>query len=91
MALLAGDLLAAEGILLQNGMINEAIKINIEMYSWNRALELALKHKKMLSEVLLARKNYLQILEKKETNQSYLAVMNNLNRPANSSRVRIKT
>lgn len=36
MALLAGDLLAAEGILLQSGFINEAIRINIEVYNWNR-------------------------------------------------------
>lgn len=36
MSLLAGDLLAAEGILLQNGFVNEAIKINIQMYNWNR-------------------------------------------------------
>lgn len=36
MALLAGDLLAAEGILLQSGLIKEAIRINIEVYNWNR-------------------------------------------------------
>lgn len=78
MTLLAGDLLAAEGILLQNGLVPEAIRINIEMYNWNRALELALKHKKLLSEVLEARKRYLQILGKKEVNQSFLAVQSNI-------------
>lgn len=36
MALLAGDLLAAEGILLQSGLIKEAIHINLEVYNWNR-------------------------------------------------------
>lgn len=36
MALLSGDLLTAEGILLQNGLIEEAIRINIEVYNWNR-------------------------------------------------------
>lgn len=36
MALLSGDLLTAEGILLQNGLIEEAVRINIEIYNWNR-------------------------------------------------------
>ena len=36
MALLAGDLIAAEGLLLQNGLIPEAIRINIKVYKWNR-------------------------------------------------------
>lgn len=35
-ALLAGDLLSAEGILLQNGLTAEAVRINIEVYNWNR-------------------------------------------------------
>ncbi|XP_033228073.1 intraflagellar transport protein 80 homolog [Belonocnema kinseyi] len=79
-ALLAGDLLAAEGILLQNGLVSEAIQINIQVYNWNRALELAIKHKKQLEEVLAARKNYLQIINKEETNQSYLALLSNISR-----------
>lgn len=36
MALLSGDLLTAEGILLQNGLTEEAVRINIEIYNWNR-------------------------------------------------------
>lgn len=78
MALLAGDLLAAEGVLLQNGLITEAIRINLEMYNWNRALELAIKHKKLLSEVLESRKRYLEILGKKEVSQSFLTVHANI-------------
>ncbi|KAL7303838.1 hypothetical protein TKK_0003962 [Trichogramma kaykai] len=78
MALLAGDLLAAEGILLQNGLVPEAIRINVEMYNWARALKLAIKHKKLLSEVLEARKRYLEALDKKEVNQSFLAVQANI-------------
>ncbi|PBC33240.1 Intraflagellar transport protein [Apis cerana cerana] len=78
MALLSGDLLTAEGILLQNGLIEEAIRINIEVYNWNRALELAIRHKKQLDEVLNTRKKYLQVINKKETNQSFLAYMANV-------------
>jgi len=36
MVLLAGDLSMAEGILLQNNLIKEAIYINIQTYNWNR-------------------------------------------------------
>ena len=36
MALLAGDLSMAEGILLQSSLIKEAIHINIQIYNWNR-------------------------------------------------------
>lgn len=43
MALLSGDLLTAEGILLQNGLIEEAIRINIEVYNWNRYFFLVYK------------------------------------------------
>ncbi|XP_076755715.1 intraflagellar transport protein Oseg5 [Xylocopa sonorina] len=78
MALLSGDLLTAEGILLQNGLTVEAIRINIEIYNWNRALELAIRHKKQLDEVLNARKKYLEVIKKKETNQSFLAYMTNV-------------
>ncbi|XP_043511974.1 intraflagellar transport protein 80 homolog isoform X3 [Frieseomelitta varia] len=78
MALLSGDLLTTEGILLQNGLTEEAVRINIEVYNWNRALELAIRHKKQLDEVLNARKRYLQVINKKETNQNFLAYMANV-------------
>ncbi|XP_054006433.1 intraflagellar transport protein 80 homolog isoform X2 [Hylaeus anthracinus] len=78
MALLSGDLLTAEGILLQNGLIEEAIRINIEVYNWNRALELSIRHKKQQEEVLNARKKYLQVINKDETNQSFLAYLANV-------------
>ncbi|XP_012262749.2 intraflagellar transport protein 80 homolog [Athalia rosae] len=77
MALLTGDLLAAEGILLQNGLVAEAIHTNLKMFNWNRALELATKHKKELDKVLSARREYLSILNKQETNPQYLNHMTN--------------
>lgn len=36
MALLAGDVSMAEGILLQSSLIKEAIHLNIQIYNWNR-------------------------------------------------------
>ncbi|XP_029670092.1 intraflagellar transport protein 80 homolog [Formica exsecta] len=81
MALLAGDLLAAEGILLQSGLIKEAIHINLEVYNWNRALELAIRHKRQLEEVLNARAKYLHTINKNETNQSFLTHIENISTP----------
>lgn len=75
MSLLAGDLLAAEGILLQHGFISQAIRINIQMYNWSRALELAVRHKKQVDQVLEAREMYLKLLDKKETNPSYISLI----------------
>ncbi|XP_034936884.1 intraflagellar transport protein 80 homolog isoform X2 [Chelonus insularis] len=76
MSLLSGDLLTAEGILLQHGFIDEAIQMNLQMYNWNRALELVLRHKKPTEKILEARKKYLLLLNKEETNASYLNLMN---------------
>ncbi|XP_026825249.1 intraflagellar transport protein 80 homolog isoform X2 [Ooceraea biroi] len=73
-ALLAGDLLTAEGILLQNSLVDEAVRTNIETYNWNRALELAIKHKNQLEKVLKARAKYLQIIDKSETNPGFLTL-----------------
>ncbi|XP_011686372.1 PREDICTED: intraflagellar transport protein 80 homolog [Wasmannia auropunctata] len=42
MALLAGDLSMAEGILLQNNLIKEAIHINVQIYNWNSYANLGL-------------------------------------------------
>ncbi|XP_011632951.1 intraflagellar transport protein 80 homolog isoform X2 [Pogonomyrmex barbatus] len=78
MALLAGDLTTAEGILLQSGLIKEAIHINIQIYNWNRALELAIKHKQQLEEVLNKRAQYLQTIDKSETNHNFLSFMANV-------------
>lgn len=38
----------------------------------HRALELAVRHKRKLEEILEARAKYLQTIDKKETNQSFL-------------------
>ncbi|KAG8035853.1 hypothetical protein G9C98_002979 [Cotesia typhae] len=85
MSLLAGDLLAAEGILLQHGFINQAIRINIQMYNWSRALELAVRHKKQIDQVLEAREMYLKLLDKKETNTSYISLITTRRKSSSSN------
>lgn len=43
-----------------------------------RALELAIRHKKQLEEVLNARAKYLHTINKNETNQSFLTLIGNI-------------
>ena len=51
----------------------------------NRALELAIRHKRLLDEVLHERKKYLVILNKEENNQSFLALNASKLKPRQSS------
>lgn len=64
----------AERILLQASppLIYRAIKMNIELYRWNRALDLAVKYRTHLDTVLGYRDRFLQRFAKKETDSKYM-------------------
>ncbi|XP_077987595.1 intraflagellar transport protein 80 homolog [Glandiceps talaboti] len=72
MALFTGNAQDAEAILLQAGLIFRAIMTNVELYNWDRALDLAVKHKTHVDTVLAFRKKFLDDFEKKETNKKFL-------------------
>lgn len=72
MALFCGNHRDAEAILLQAGRIFRAILLNIKIYNWGRALELALKHKTHIDTVLAHRQKYLQKFDKMETDKRFL-------------------
>ncbi|KAJ9601816.1 hypothetical protein L9F63_000044 [Diploptera punctata] len=72
MAMFGGNIYDAETILLQNGLVFRAILTNVQLHKWNRALELAVKHKTHVDTVLFLRKNYLDRFEKTETNEKFL-------------------
>ncbi|XP_059177555.1 intraflagellar transport protein 80 homolog [Physella acuta] len=72
MALLCGSQQDAEAILLQAGLIFRAIMLNIQLYNWDRALELAVKNKTHVDTVLGFRMKFLSRFEKSETNKRYL-------------------
>ncbi|CAG9768961.1 unnamed protein product [Ceutorhynchus assimilis] len=74
MALLGGKTDEAESILLHNGMVFQAIYININMHNWTRALDLALKHKAHVDTVLYLREKYLETLGKPENNNKYISL-----------------
>lgn len=72
MALFCGQPQDAEAILLQAGNVFRSIMLNIQLFAWDRALELAVKHKTHVDTVLAYRQRYLHNFEKKETNKRYL-------------------
>jgi intraflagellar transport protein 80 len=57
----------AEAIYLQAGMVYRAIQLNIDLFNWERALQLALKHKTHVDTVLAFREKHLTELGSKET------------------------
>ncbi|CAH1115731.1 unnamed protein product [Psylliodes chrysocephalus] len=74
MALLGGRNLEAESTLLHNGMVFQAIYMNINLYDWNRALDLAIKHKTHIDTVLYLREKYLTGLGKTENNNKFMTL-----------------
>ena len=64
----------AERILLQASppLAYRAIKLNLNLFRWQRALDLAVKHKIHIDTVLAYRQKYLQSFEREETNQKFL-------------------
>lgn len=72
MLLFSGQVQEAEATLLQAGLIYQAIQINIDLFSWERALELAVKHKTHVDTVLAFRQRFLQKFGRKEANKRFL-------------------
>ncbi|NXQ68366.1 IFT80 protein, partial [Quiscalus mexicanus] len=70
--LFSGNCQEAETLLLQAGLVYQAIQINISLYNWERALELAVKHRTHVDTVLAYRQKFLEDFGKKETNQRFL-------------------
>ncbi|XP_076269721.1 intraflagellar transport protein Oseg5 [Rhynchophorus ferrugineus] len=79
MALLGGKTDEAESILLHNGMVFQAIYININIHNWTRALDLATKHKSHIDTVLYLREKYLETLGKPENNNKYISLRETVN------------
>lgn len=71
-ALLGGQIQHAESILLHNGMVYNAILNHIRLHNWNRALDLAVRHKTHIDTVLYLRNKYLEKLEKDEINTKFI-------------------
>eukprot|EP00792_Barthelona_sp_PAP020_P005994 TRINITY_DN2873_c0_g6_i1.p1 TRINITY_DN2873_c0_g6~~TRINITY_DN2873_c0_g6_i1.p1 ORF type:complete len:752 (-),score=186.52 TRINITY_DN2873_c0_g6_i1:76-2112(-) len=49
----------AENVLLKSGLVYRAINLNMKMFKWQRALEIAIQHKTHVDTVLFKRQQYL--------------------------------
>jgi intraflagellar transport protein 80 len=52
--------------------VYRAIKLNLNLFRWTRALDLALKHKVHVETVLAYRQKYLQSFDREEVNPKFL-------------------
>ena len=62
----------AENILIQGKLIYRAIKININLFRWDRALNLALNFKTHIDTVLAYRQKYLESVGLEEVNSKFI-------------------
>ena len=70
--LLSNRIDEAEKILLQGNLIYRAIKININLYRWDRALNLALTYGTHVDTVLAYRAKYLEKVGLQEVNSKFI-------------------
>lgn len=68
----------AEQILLQAGLIYRAIDMNCTLNRWERALDLAVKHKTHVDTVAGRRQRYLQLLRRGETDAKFASLAGSL-------------
>lgn len=72
LALFCHQPIEAENILLQAGLVYRAIELNINLFNWDRALKVAIKHKTHVDTVIAFRQKYLQEFGKHETDKLFL-------------------
>ncbi len=70
--LMKGQIKEAESVLIQGGLFFRAIKLNIKLFRFDRALELAVKYKTHVDTVVAYRKRYLESIGKQETNAAFI-------------------
>jgi intraflagellar transport protein 80 len=74
LALLRKQPKEAETILLSSNLIYRCIRMWIDLFNWDRALELAVKHKTHIDTVLYYRSRYIRELGREEDNKRFLQV-----------------
>ena len=68
----------AEQILLQAKLYYRAIKMNIKLYKWERALDIALANKKHVDTVIGYRKKYLEKIQREENLEKFKKLIDNI-------------
>ena len=68
----------AEQILLQAKLYYRAIKMNIKLYKWERALDIAVANKKHVDTVIGYRKKYLEKNQREENLEKFKKLIDNI-------------
>ena len=72
LALYRKNIKSAENILIQNDLIYRVIELNMRLFRWRRALELAIDHRSHIDTVIAFRKKYLTNWNKEESIDLFL-------------------
>jgi len=72
LSVFAGEFEVGEEILLRAGLVWRALDLNMAMFRWPRALELAVQHKTHVDTVLLRRAEYLAAAGLEESDAKFL-------------------
>ena len=78
----------AERILLGAGFVFRAIELNLRLFDWDRALEIALEHKTHIDTVLCFRAAYLRRSRRREDKKDFVAAAREVE--VSEERVRMK-
>ena len=78
----------AERILLGAGLVFRAIELNLRLFDWDRALEIALEHKTHIDTVLCFRAAYLRRSGRREDKKDFVAAAREVE--VSEERVRMK-
>jgi len=78
--LLSNKIDESENVLIQGKLIYRAIKLNVNLFRWDRALNLALTHKTHIDTVVAYRRKYLEAACLDETNSKFIQYMKEVNR-----------
>ena len=81
----------AENILLQAQLVYRAIKMNIKLFNFSRALELAVQHKTHVDTVLWYRQRFLDNFKRKESDETFLSYAASVDLNEDAIRAKIKS
>lgn len=68
----------AEALLLQAGLVFRAIKLNIKLCNWERAMDLAVQYKQHQDTVLMYRQRFLHAANQQESNPRFVQLNDSL-------------
>ena len=71
MSMFCGNQVEAESTLLRGGFLYLLIRLNMDLYEWEHALDLAIRHKTHVDTVLGFRQIYLEQIGKEENNNKF--------------------